>query len=104
MQNMHGTESIYEMDSTANKKEVGRNIYYMTADVFYKKKKNRHRYDAWIVTRYETPGEIMAHDKKTMSRLNSEIYGATYKGERHILIRNIKTKKVVGTANPNPNE
>lgn len=78
-----------------------RNIYYMTADVMYKKKKNTHRYEAWIVTTYETPGEIMAHDKKTMSRLDKEIYGGSYKGDKHILIRNIRTKKVVGKTNRN---
>jgi len=92
------------MDSNENKKKVGGNIYYMTADVFYKKKKSTCRHDAWIVTTYETPGEIMAHDKQTMSRLSNEIYGATYKGDKHIIIRNIRTKKVVGKTNPDLNE
>ena len=76
-----------------------RNIYYMTADVMYKKKKNNHNYDAWIVTTYETPGEIMAHDKNTMNRLDKEIYGGSCKGDKHILIRRIRTKKVVGKTN-----
>lgn len=92
------------MDSNENKKKVGGNIYYMTADVFYKKKKYTYRHDAWIVTTYETPGEIMAHDNRTMSRLSREIYGATHKGDEHIMIRNIRTKKVVGKVNPDLNE
>jgi|SaaInl25SG_5_DNA_1037380.scaffolds.fasta_scaffold00486_9 hypothetical protein len=76
-----------------------RNIYYMEAEVRYKKGKTTHRHDAWIVTVYDTPSEIMAYDKVAMGRISEEIYGKTFKGDRHILIKRILTKKVVGKEN-----
>jgi hypothetical protein len=76
----------------------------MTADVRYKKNKHTHSHDAWIVTVYETPYDIMAEDNVTMSRLYEEIYGKAYKGDKHIYIKGIKTKKVIGKENKNTNE
>ena len=49
------------------------NIYYMNAHVAYKKSKRMYNIQTWIVSRYNTPAEIMANDSKTMDRLKSDI-------------------------------
>ncbi len=75
-----------------------RKIHYMMIDVAYKKNKRLQYKEMWIVSSYETPGEIMANDNKTMSRLESELYGKT-KSVRYIMIRKIKSKVFLGYTN-----
>ena len=77
------------------------NIYHMTADISYKKGKRILDRVVWIVSRYDTPPDIMSKDVKTMDRLETELYGKTYKGVRSIMIRNIRSKKAVGKVNSN---
>ena len=77
------------------------NIYHMTADISYKKGKRILDRVVWIVSRYDTPPDIMSKDAKTMDRLETELYGKTYKGVRSIMIRNIRSKKAVGKVNSN---
>lgn len=74
-------------------------IYSMTADISYKKGKRILNRVVWIVSRYDTPPEIMSNDTKTMERLKLEVYGKTYKGVKYIMIRNIRSKKAVGKVN-----
>ena len=71
----------------------------MNADVAYKKGKLIHHRSAWVVSRYTTPSEIMSKDSKTMSRLESELYGKTYKGVRQVIIRAVDGVKPVGKVN-----
>ena len=73
----------------------------MTADISYKKGKRILDRVVWIVSRYDTPPDIMSKDLKTMDRLETELYGKTYKGVRSIMIRNIRSKKAVGKVNSN---
>lgn len=73
----------------------------MTADISYKKGKRILNRVVWIVSRYETPPDIMSKDRKTMDRLETELYGKAYKGVRSIMIRNIRSKKAVGKVNSN---
>jgi hypothetical protein len=68
----------------------------MWAEVAYKKGKDIKTTTKWIVSKYDKPSEIMSKSKHTMRRLRSEIYGKSYKGEKHIMIRSITSKKVVG--------
>ena len=75
------------------------NIYSITASVSMKKGNRTMNREVWIVSRYDTPSGIMAHDEQTMNRLKSELYGKAYKGDRYIIIREIRTKKVVGKVN-----
>lgn len=86
------------MSSEEKQDSKSRKIYYMIAEVAYKKNKRMHRRDMWIVSSYDTPGEIMANDEKTMRRIDSEIYGKT-KAVRHIMIRKIKSKVFLGHTN-----
>jgi hypothetical protein len=74
-------------------------IYYMTAEVAFKKGKLIHHRSAWVVSRYTTPADIMAKDIKTMSRLESELYGKTYKGVRQVIVRSLSDIKPVGKVN-----
>jgi hypothetical protein len=71
----------------------------MTADISYKKGKRILNRVVWIVSRYDTPPEIMSNDIKTMERLKLEVYGKAYKGVKYIMIRNIRSKKAVGKVN-----
>ena len=54
-----------------------------------------------IVSRYDKPADIMSKDRKTMDRLETELYGKTYKGIKSILISQIRSKKAVGKVNSN---
>ena len=71
-------------------------IYYMTADVAFKKGKDVYVKKMWIVSKYVNPSDIMKNDKKTMSRLARELYGKS-KDDRKIIIRKINSKKQIGT-------
>lgn len=73
----------------------------MTADISYKKGKRMLNRVVWIVSRYDIPADIMSKDTKTMDRLETELYGKTYKGIKSILIRQIRSKKAVGKVNSN---
>ena len=74
-------------------------IYYLNAQVAYKKNKRMYNIQTWIVSRYDKPADIMSKDKKTMDRLKLDIYGKTYKGTKHIIVRDILSRKVVGRVN-----
>ena len=75
---------------------IGDPIYFMEAEVAFKKKKTVYSRHAWIVSQHTSPTDIMSKDTKTMSRLGDEFYGNS-KGERNIIIRKIKSKKQIGT-------
>lgn len=76
-------------------------IYSLTLDIAFKKGKRVIYSEAWAVSRYNTPSDIMAHDKKTMDRLKRERYGKTYKGERRVIVKKVRSEKVVGHVNSN---
>lgn len=76
--------------------KLKRNIWHMTARIAFKKGKRLHERNVWIVTKYETPGDIMGKDNKTMSRLSKDIYGKSYKGVKSIIIRELIDKIKVG--------
>jgi hypothetical protein len=75
------------------------NIYSLTLDIAYKKGNRIIERDAWAISRYDTPSDIMSKDSKTMDRLKVEFYGKNYKGSKHLIVKNIRTKKVVGKVN-----
>lgn len=74
-------------------------IYYLTIRVAYKKGKSVINKETWAVSRYTTPSDIMSKDSKTMDRLKSSLYSKAYKGQRHVMIREVMTSKVVGRIN-----
>jgi len=76
-------------------------IYSMTLDIAVKKGKRIYNLEAWAVCRYDTPQDIMAHSEHTMSRLKREYYGKTYKGDKRIIVKKIRSKKIVGYVNSN---
>lgn len=73
-----------------------RDIFYMTIRVAYKKGTSIYEKPMWAVSIYDRPNDIMNLDKKTMSRISSEIYGQSYKGKRSIIIREILDKVKLG--------
>ncbi len=71
----------------------------MTARVAFKKKKKVTERVVWIVSVFDTPHQIAAHDTKTMYRLGEELYGKNAKADKHIIIRQILTKKFISRSN-----
>lgn len=67
-------------------------IYYMIVKLSFKKGKSITNSEQWIVTSYETVGEIMNRDRKTMKSLETRLYGKTYKSQKHIMIKEILSK------------
>ncbi len=82
----------------------GAPIYYMTARVAFKKRKVVHERVVWVVSVFRNPSDITRHDYKTMHRLEQELYGKNAKSDRHIIIREVLSTKVVGTSNLTLNE
>jgi hypothetical protein len=74
-------------------------IYSMTADISYTKGKNTHNVQAWIVSRYDDPLEIMLKDDHTMYRLKEESYGKNYKSKKNLTVKKIRSKTIVGHVN-----
>ena len=73
-------------------------IYYMTARVAFKKAKVVHERVVWIVSVFENPSDIMSHDHHTMHRLGIELYGKNAKSDKHIIVREILTKKFISNS------
>ena len=71
----------------------------MTARVAFKKKKKVTERVVWVVSVFDTPHQIAAHDTKTMTRLGEELYGKNTKADKHIIIREILTKKFISYSN-----
>ena len=70
----------------------------MTARVAFKKRKVVHECVVWIVSVFENPSDIASYDKKTMTRLELEIFGKNSKADKHIIIREILTKKFISNS------
>jgi hypothetical protein len=73
-------------------------IYLMTARVAFKKRKEAHERVKWIISVFDTPSDIMRYDKKTMTRLGTELYGKNSKSDKHIIIRDIVSKKFISNS------
>ena len=70
-------------------------IKHMHVRVAFKKRKVVHERVVWIVSVFENPSDIASYDHKTMSRLELEIFGKNSKADKHIIIREILTKKFI---------
>jgi hypothetical protein len=79
-------------------------IYYMTARVAFKKKKVVHERVVWVVSVFENPNEIASYDSHTMHRLEQELYGKNAKTDKHIIIREILSKKFLSNSSLTLNE
>jgi len=71
-------------------------IYYYEVEVAYRKNKQTITKKTWAVSKQESSSDIMMKDPKTMERLNEELYGEKYKGERRIIITKILTRIKIG--------
>jgi hypothetical protein len=76
-------------------------IYSMTLDIAFKKGKRVYNKEAWAVSRHNTPADLMSKSPHTMDRLATECYGKTYKGEKRIIIKKIRSEKIIGYVNSN---
>jgi len=75
-------------------------IYYMNAQIAYKKNKIVSERSSWIVSIYDKPYDIMKHDKRTMNRLINEAYGKKSKNKnKEIIIRGITSKLFLNYSN-----
>lgn len=73
-------------------------IYYITARVATKRKKRITEHVVWLVSVFDTPAEIMAHDTKTMSRLQKTLCKGRSKVPCHVIVREVLSTKQVGTS------
>ena len=72
----------------------------MNAQIAFKKNKVVSERLLWVVSIYDTPFDIMKHDKRTVNRLIREIYGKTSKAKnKEIIIRRIIDKKFLTYSN-----
>jgi hypothetical protein len=71
-------------------------IFYLQLEVAFKKGNKVIARKEWAVSTYDTPGEIMRLDRKTMDSLSSRLYPITFKGERKIIVRKVLEKKTIG--------
>ena len=76
----------------------------MTARVAFKKRKVVHERVVWIVSVFDDPNDIRNYDRKTMHRLETELYGKNAKSDKHIIIREILDKKFVSHSTLSVNE
>jgi hypothetical protein len=76
----------------------GAPIYYMTARVAFKKRKVVHERVVWVVSVFDNPNDIRNYDGKTMIRLEQELYGKNAKSDKHVLIREIISKKFISNS------
>jgi hypothetical protein len=74
-------------------------IYYLQVEVAYYKAKGWRKIDTWVVTYVEEKDRILKDDIKTNSRLNDELYGSKFKGQRGLRIDKVYSKKRIGTTN-----
>ena len=74
-------------------------IYYLEVEVAYYKAKSWRKIDTWVVTYVEDHNRILKDDLKTNSRLNEELYGSKFKGQRGLRIDRVNTKRRIGTTN-----
>ena len=70
----------------------------MTARGAFKKKKVVHERVVWIVSVFEDPNDIRNCDRKTMYRLETELYKSS-KADKHIIVREILDKKLISYSN-----
>lgn len=73
-------------------------IYYLEAVVSYKKGKNVHKKNVWIVTKLPD-NEVLFKDLKTIERLHLELYGKTYKGDKSMMLYEVTDRKIIGYSN-----
>jgi hypothetical protein len=76
-------------------------IYSLTLDIAVKKGKRIQNLEAWAVSRYDNPADIMAHCKTTMDRLRNDHFKKSHKGERRVIVKKVRSKKIVGYVNSN---
>lgn len=74
-------------------------IYYLEVEMAYFKAKAWRKIDTWVVTFVEDKDRILKDDFKTNSRLNDELYGSKFKGQRGLRIDRVISKKRIGYTN-----
>tara|TARA_Y100001972_G_scaffold66574_1_gene81226 strand:- start:3748 stop:4005 length:258 start_codon:yes stop_codon:yes gene_type:complete len=70
----------------------------MHVRVAFKKKKVVHERVVWVVSVFDNPRDIVAHDTKTMTRLQQELFGKNSKADKHIVVREILSKKFISNS------
>ena len=74
-------------------------IYYLTVKLTYTRSKRKVTTEAWVITRYLDPIDIMLYDKTTMQRLRREYYGNRKVKEKPVNITEVLDVTVLGREN-----
>jgi len=106
-QQLHTTQERHRVTSRSKQvisdrdgaKRLRLPIYYLEVQIAYFKAKGWRKIDTWVVTYVEDKNNILKEDFKTNSRLQGEIYGAKFKGQRGLRIDKIYSKKQIGITN-----
>lgn len=70
-------------------------IYLATVRVAFKKAKRTFERVVQVVTVFDTPHDIMKYGKRTMKNLEDHLYGKTYKSQKHVIVRQVLSKKFI---------
>ena len=74
-------------------------IYLATVRVAFKKAKRTYERVVQVVTVFDTPHDIMQYGKHTMKTIEDMFYGKTYKSNKHVIVREIVSKKFISNSN-----
>ena len=74
-------------------------IYYLTVKLTYVRNRRELTTEAWVITRYLYPTDIMLHDDWTMQRLRRELYGKRKVKEKPVNITEVLDVTVLGREN-----
>ena len=74
-------------------------IYHLEIQLAYFKAKSWRKIDTWAVSFVDDKDKILKDDFVTNSKLNEEIYGSNFKGQRGLRIDKIYSKKQIGITN-----
>jgi len=74
-------------------------IYLTTARVAFKKAKRVYERVVQVVTVFDNPHDIMKYGNHTMRNLEEHLYGKNYKSQKHIVIRELLSQKLISHSN-----
>ena len=71
-------------------------IWYMTVEVEFVRRKQKRKVEAWIISCFDDPTDIMMYDGKTMNRLTRQGYGSSKARSKPVTIKRVIEKKSLG--------
>lgn len=70
--------------------------YFQNVKLIVRKGKQVQRAVSWVVTKYATAYEVMTYDRKTMTRLRSELLKNSKATDTKVVIESLGEGKIIG--------